>query len=114
VTTAFSAISAGLSGRSQIEARFGRNTCYALVKLGLIDSEGVALRNVRPEFAEATVRERALASSTVNIVKTLLSSKQSGLDVGDHLSKHFRMEWSDGSKKRVGAALKQWAEWASA
>jgi hypothetical protein len=114
VATAFTAISAGLSGRSQIETQFGRNTCYALVKLGLITSEGVALLTVRPEFAEATVRERALATSTVNIVRSLSSSKQSGLDVGDHLSRHFRTEWSDGSKKRIGAALKQWAEWASA
>ena len=114
VVSAFEAICGGLRGRAQIVAQFGRNTCYALMKLGLITTDGVPILTARPELIGAAVRERARTSSTVSFVSSLPSSTLSALAVGDRLSTHFRADWSDGSKKRNGAALKQWAKWAGA
>jgi hypothetical protein len=113
VVSAFAVLSAGLVGRSKIEAKFGRNTYYALRKLGLISGEGAPLVIVSPELAETTVRQSAKASPTVSVVSSILSSIPSTIEVGDFVSKHFRTAWSDSSKKRIGAALRQWAKWAS-
>lgn len=113
VIAAFAAISSGLTGREAIQKKFGRNSCYALMNLGLISSDGLSIVKVQPDLAESTVRDYALATRTINFVQSLARPHLPGLTLGDLLSKHFQVGWSEGSKRRNGGALRQWADWAS-
>lgn len=100
--------------RAEIEADHGRNTCYALVKLGLISTDGVAAADISSAPPEEIVALRARSSPTVLFVIGLLrrNRQMTGLDVGHAVARRFSMQWSEGSRKRNGGALKLWAEWA--
>lgn len=111
VVSAFASISAGTHGRSAIKGNCDRNSFYALMKLGLVTAEGGVTVEVPPEAAEATVRKRAGVSTTVEFVRSLEISSLSGFQVGERVAEHFRVKWSEGSKRRNGSALKKWADW---
>ncbi|PSC03316.1 hypothetical protein SLNSH_19320 [Alsobacter soli] len=112
VISAFSEIRNGLLGRRDIEARHGRNTCYALINLGLLTVDGHPKVGRRSEPIEEIVRKHAIASATLTFVCALDFHNMSGLELGEQLSVQLRTGWARASKQRYGSALKQWAAWA--
>lgn len=113
VVTAFKAICERPIPRDEVERDYGRNTCYVLFKLGLMRPDGQVVVCARPDDAEDLVAERARQTSTVVAAREFLARHPDaqGLDVGKHIAEHFNMEWSEGSFKRYGSAIRQWAEW---
>ena len=115
VVEGFRALCEGPVTRAAMEAKHGRNTCYVLVKLGLMRTDGGSLLSTSVSDAERIVAERARATPTVSVVAELLRAKGSvsGLELGRELAMRFGAQWSEGSQKRCGTALRQWAEWSS-
>ncbi|OQR37151.1 hypothetical protein BWR15_03955 [Pseudomonas sp. T] len=102
--------------RAAMELEHGRNTCYALINLGLMWPDGASRVNASTADAEKIVASRARATTTVSASIEILRAKgsMSGLDLGKELSERFGVRWSEGSQRRYGTALRQWAEWADA
>lgn len=99
--------------RAKIEEQHGRNTCHALVKLGLMRRDGKRSVNVSKADIEAVIAERALHTPTISFVRELLTANAtvSGLEVGSQVAQQFSMQWSESSQRRNGTALRQWANW---
>lgn len=102
--------------RTDIQVKYGRNTYYALCKLGLTNHDGTKLIAAKPVDAETIVAEQALATCTVAFVGQLLAENAaiSGLDVGSKLAHQFSKKWTPSSQLRNGTALRQWAKWGQA
>lgn len=109
------ALCAGPVTRAAMEANHGRNTCYALIKLGLMRADGESLLSTSAADAERVVARRAKVTPTVSAATELLRAKGSvsGLELGRELAEKFGAQWSEGSQRRYGTALRQWAEWTS-
>ncbi|MGO4712137.1 restriction endonuclease [Bradyrhizobium sp. 2TAF24] len=114
VLAAYRELSTGAQAltRMEIEKRHGRNTCYALIKLGLMDQDGSILGTTTPEV-EVVIATRARSKETVAFVCDMLAENPLllGAEIGRRLAKEFRTEWSDGSHRRHGGALRKWAKW---
>lgn len=115
VVDGFKSLCGGSMTRPAMDAKHGRNTCYALMKLGLMRANGESLLSVPTADAERIVAQRARATPTVSAAIELLRVKggMSGLDLGCELTEKFGAKWSEGSQRRYGTALRQWAEWTS-
>jgi hypothetical protein len=113
VVDAFRAICEQPTTRLDVEKEHGRNTCYALFKLGLMRPDGQVVVRAPSEEAEVVVAERARNTSTVPAAREFLAQQHDaqGLELGKYIAERFGMEWSVGSLKRYGSALRQWAEW---
>lgn len=114
VVLAFQSICSAKLHRAAIEAVHGRNTCYSLISLGLIAPDGTPLFNGTPLEAEKIVATRAAGTPTVRAAIELLVNNGgpvTGLEVGRFLAERFGASWSEGSQRRYGTALRQWAEW---
>lgn len=113
VVAAFKAICERSIPRDEVERDHGRNTCYVLFKLGLMRPDGQVVLCATPDDAGALVAERARQTSTVVAASEFLArhADAQGLEVGKHIAEHFNMEWSEGSLRRYGSAIRQWVEW---
>jgi hypothetical protein len=113
VVAAYRAQCAMSISRSELELQHGRNASYVLVKLGLMRPDGNLIVSAAPEEAEAVVAIRASDAPTVKAAVDLMRTKggQSGLEYGKFLAERFGANWSEGSQRRCGTALRQWAEW---
>jgi hypothetical protein len=114
VVAAFESICLARSNRAAIEAVHGRNTCYSLTSLGLMAPDGTPLFDVMPSQAAKVVAGRASSTPAVRAAMELLLSSGGtipGLEVGQFLAERFGAAWSEGSQRRYGTALRQWAEW---
>lgn len=111
VVKAFSTLREKSLTRVAIEEAFGRNTCYVLIKLGLIRPDGTLTTNALN--AEHEIAIRAYNTPAVRAASELLLAEGSvsGLDFGRYIAKKFGTSWSEGSQRRYGTALRQWAEW---
>lgn len=115
VVNAFKEIGTSTIRRSEIEAKHGRNTFHTLFQLGLIDIDGYPTSKISPASAESLVRAHARKTATVAIVTEIINEKGNitGLEVGEFLATKINAKWSEGSLRRYGNALRQWAEWTS-
>jgi len=113
VVRAFQAINEQSLTRHSLEANYGRNSCYVLIKLGLMRSDGIPLLRAAPGQAEMIIADRARGTPTVQAADELLRADGNlpGIELGRHLAVKFGAQWSEGSLRRYGSALKQWAEW---
>ncbi len=113
VVGAFRAICKGTITRSDLESSYGRNACNVLVKFGLMRPDASRLTNTTDTSAEAKVAACAFAAPAVRVAAEFLAEKGSvpGLEFGKHLGERFGAVWSQGSQRRYGTALRQWAEW---
>lgn len=113
VVEGFRALCTGHMTRAAMEVNHGRNTCYVLIKLGLMRSDGESLLRTSAADAERVVAQRARSTPTVSASMELLRAKgsMSGLELGRELAERFGAQWSEGSQRRCGTALRQWAEW---
>lgn len=113
VVAAFRAMCGSHMSRSQLETQHGRNACYVLLKLGLMRPDGSQIVLAPPDQAESVVAARAFEAPTVKAAVELMKTKmgQSGLEYGMYLANRFGTNWSEGSQRRCGTALRQWAEW---
>jgi Holliday junction resolvase-like predicted endonuclease len=117
VVAAFKSICTSRPTRAELERSHGRNACYSLMKLGLMGPDGSPLVVVDTKQAEQTLASRVSAAPTVRAAIELLKQSQGsvpGLDVGQYLANRFGAKWSEGSLRRHGTALRQWAEWSLA
>lgn len=115
VVAAFRSICISQPSRADLERSHGRNACYSLMKLGLMRPDGSPLVMVDPSLADQTLAAKVSAAPTVRAAVELLQRSSSGpvpgLEVGQHLADRFGAKWSEGSLRRHGTALRQWAEW---
>jgi hypothetical protein len=97
-----------------LERLYGRNPVASLLSLDIIDADARILAKCKSdEASEDLLRRIASQRATVAFVSELLRAKShlSGLEIGSRVAEEFGFEWSEGSKKRVGFALKNWALW---
>lgn len=100
--------------RDEFEKLYGRNTVATLLSLSIIDADAqIAASCNANEAHEDLLRRVASQSPTVVFVSELLRTRAylPGLEIGAKVAAEFGFEWSEGSKKRVGIALKNWAIW---
>lgn len=116
VIDGFKTLCGAPTNRASMELQHGRNTCYALIKLGLMWPDGASRLNTSISDAEKIVALRARATTTIGASTEILRKKgnMSGLELGKELSERFGVRWSEGSQRRYGTALRQWVEWAEA
>lgn len=115
VVAAVKTLAARAISRPELEASHGRNTCYVLVKLGLMRPDATPLIGGSTQSPERIVAMKARNSPTVRAASELLKShgSVSGLEFGEFIAARFGTEWSQGSLRRHGTALRQWAEWSA-
>lgn len=115
VVTAFQALCSSPASRHEMESQHGRNTCYVLVKLALMRPDGTALAKVSNSEAARVVAQRASEAPMVRAAHDFQKAKGNvpGLDYGRYLAERFGARWSEGSMRRYGTSLRQWAEWSA-
>ena len=95
-----------------------RNAMTVLSRFNLIRSIGDgAIETVfdpddEINFSEA-VFQAAREEETLEFVCEFLNERPtaSGVQVGGHVSDCFKLNWSDGSKMRIGNSLRMWSSW---
>jgi hypothetical protein len=101
--------------RGELEQIHGRNSFSALMSLGLVDAHGglTPPQEDQGRSAEEIVRLTAGQCATIVFVRDRLAVNPtaSGEEVGSAIAERYGFEWSVGSKRRSGAALKQWSLW---
>lgn len=113
VVAAFQHLCTSKPSRLEIENAHGRNTFSCLMSLGLARPDGTPLADATTSQASLVVATRAASRPTVRAAIELVTAKEglSGLEVGQHLAERFETQWSEGSQRRNGTALRQWAAW---
>jgi hypothetical protein len=114
VVKACEALFEGGGSRAHLEEQHGRNTCYALCNLGIMEADGAIAVSGQGGTCEELVAVQARGTPTVRFVAELLGADgdRTGKEVGAEVSRHFSLGWSDGSQRRNGGALRGWARWA--
>ncbi len=113
VLSAFIDLYSSKWNRNDLAKKHGRNTCYVLVKLGLMDSGCAPKPVVIPQNPAAFVAEKLKTTKSLMFVVELMhgNEKISGEEVGKAVAENFNLVWSNSSCRRYGCALKQWAGW---
>ena len=100
----------------EIERSAGRNSVQALRGLRVVTGTGAlnvsaSIESIAPEIV---VRQAAQGSQSVQFVKEYIhrNGNAEGMIVGEAIAAEFGLQWSEGSKRRSGNALKRWAIWA--
>lgn len=102
--------------RNDMIKKHGRNTCYVLLRLGLMDSSCAVIPAVIPQNPAAFIAEKLKKIKSILFVIELMHSNEkiAGKDVGKAVAENFNLVWSRSSCRRYGCALKQWAGWSLA
>ncbi len=100
---------------SELSTRHGRNAVRALRNLRLYGPSGIS-NLVNSTDAVTLVQGAAAAGRAVDLARQLLADQPriTGEAIGEAISEKLGRDWSRGSMRRCGNALRQWAAWINA
>lgn len=112
---ALAAIASGPIDKVVFERQFGRNPGAVLRALGLAYQDERFIELIKPlnDTPENVLKEAVSRAHTVRFARRVLKDSPgiTGEALGHALASYLGLEWSVGSMRRSGGALKRWATW---
>lgn len=100
---------------ASLESIYGSESVRALNSLGLTSTEGKVAQFVgeSSEPSRILVRNAAAAAPTVQFVREFIEAHPDalGVTIGRAVSEQFNFNWSRGSMKKWGGAIRRWSLW---